>query len=545
MAAPSYTTDLATINLAQDTGTWSEMDDWGGGGTRYTDETDYYIQGGNCTSQIATKTGANSITSLIVDYGSDLAGSFTPGETCVFMWHVFLPANALDTFANGGTRLIVGADEAVFDAWKTGGNDFGRNPYGGWQNVAVDPSVTSDYQDDGAVGNGGVYRWFGGGVYLLAGIGKGAPHGVDAIRYGRGDLIVTQGDLGNGYATFVGMAAENDDPNLRWGLFQAQAGSYLWKGLMSLGTATTAVDFRDSNRNITIDDTPRAYSDFNKIEINHNDSNIEWIGINITAVNAIGLSIGDFEVFDDPTILIDTCVFTDMNIFVFGSTATDAVVQQTTFRRCGQVTQGNTSFDGCIFDESVAAVSLLASDIDLIDDCDFYSDGSNHSIELDENHAGGSYTLSGCTWTDYAVSDGDTGNECIFNDSTGHVNVSVGAGQLPTVRNGLGATTTVSASVPIYIIVKDTDGDPIQDVQTAIYKISDRTQIVNQDTDIDGEVDTSYTESTPESVEVRCRKASAGATKYKNYSSLQTIATTTGLSLSVTMIEDPNNNATT
>ena len=544
MAAPSYTTDLQTINLAEDTGTWDELSDWGGGGTRYTDETDFYIQGSYCTSQICTKSGATALTSLIVDYGSDLAGSFTPGETCVFMWQVFLPANAPDTFANGGLRLVVAADVNVFDAWKVGGNDFGRNPYGGWQNVAVDPSFTPDYLDDGAVGNGGVYRWFGSGLYLLAGIGKGAPHGVDAIRYGRGDLRTIQGDLGNGYATFVGMAAANDTQTARWGLFQAVAGGYLWKGLMSLGTAAAAVDFRDSNRNITIDDNPRTYSDFNKIEINHNDSNIEWTGINITAVNASGLSVGDFEVFDDPTILIDTCVFTDMNTFVFDSTATDAAVLQTTFRRCGQVTQGNTSFDGCIFDESDADVSLLASDIDLIDNCDFFSDGLNHALELDENHAGGSYTLSGCTFTDYAVSDGSTGNECIFNDSTGHVNISVGAGQLPTVRNGLGATTTVSASVPIFIIVKDTDGDPIQDVQVGVYKISDRTQIVNQDTDIDGEVDTSYTESTPESVEVRCRKASAGATKYKNYSSLQTIATTTGLSLSVTMIEDPNNNAT-
>ena len=713
MAAPSYATDLQTINLAEDTGTWSELDDWSGGGTRYTDETDYYIQGTYCTSQICTKTGAQAITSLIVDYGSDLSASFTSGITCVFMWHVFLPANALDTFANGGLRLVVGADEADFDAWKVGGKDFGRNPYGGWQNVAVDPSFTPDYQDDGAVGNAGVYRWFGSGIYLLAAIGKGAPHGVDAIRYGRGDLKVTEGaadellldsysesnwsnteqisgyygskgkgqsfttgsdpgvflkssfyvtktgsptgtiysklyladgthepdgaavatsartastltagisvqdfdftdgyqflanteyvitieydvddgsanrfDVGNDtsspthagvynnlstalgtwntnsswefifyvyasdpvngdFATFAEMATANDVGTARWGLFQEEGVGYLWKGLMSLGITATAVDFRDSNVNITIDDTPRTYASFNRIEINHASSIVKWTGISITAVNAAGLSIGQFEVIADATIVFDTCAFTDMSTFVFHATSTSSTVDDCTFRRCGQVTQGLTSFDGCIFEESPAAVSLLASDIDKIDNCDFFSDGSNHALELDSNHAGNSYTLSGCTFTDYASSDGSTGNECIYNNSGGAVTISVGTGQLPTVRNGSGATTTVSASVPIYIIVSDTDGDPISDVQVGIYKTSDRSELVNQDTDVNGEVDTSYTATTPVAVEVRCRKASSGATKYKNYSSLQTIATTTGLSLSVTMIEDPNNNATT
>jgi hypothetical protein len=714
MPTPSYTTDLQTINLAQDTGTWDELDDWAGGGTIYTDETDYYIQGGNCSSQLATKTGAQDETSLVVDYGSDLSSSFTAGITCVFMWHVFLPANALDTFDNGGLRLAVGADLTEFDAWKVGGKDFGRNPYGGWQNVAVDPSNTPDYQDDGAVGNGGVYRWFGSGVYLLSAISKGAPHGVDAIRYGRGELEVTEGeadvvvldsysesnwsnteqisgfygskgkgqsfttgsnpgvfvkssfyvsktgsptgtiysrlyladdtnepdgaavatsardattltagitvqdfdftdgyqflanteyvitieydvdggsanrfDVGNDtsspthagvynnlstalgtwntnsswdiifyvyeadavsgdFAIFSGIATANDISTARWGLFQEEGTGYLWKGLMSLGISATAVDFRDSNVNITIDDTPGTYVSFNRIEINHASSNVKWTGIAITAVNASGLSIGQFEVIDDAKIGFDTCTFTDMSTFVFHATSTIATVDNCTFRRCGQITQGLTSFDGCIFEESPATVSLLASDIDKIDNCDFYSDGLNHAIELTSAHAGNSYTLIGCSFTGYASSDGTTGNECIYNNSGGAVTISVGTGQLPTIRNEPGSSTTVSASVPLYIIVKDEGGNPIQDVWVGIYKTSDRTEIKNQETDIDGEVDTGYTQSTPEEVEVRCRKASSSDDpRYKNYSSIQTIATTTGLALSVTMQEDPNNNATT
>jgi hypothetical protein len=481
MAAPSYTTDLLTINLAQDTGSWDELDDWAGGGTIYTDETDYYIQGGNCSSQLATKTGAQDETSLIVDYGSDLSSSFTAGETCVFMWHVFLPANALDTFANGGTRLIVGADIVEFDAWKTGGKDFGRNPYGGWQNVAVDPSFTPDYQDDGAVGNGGVYRWFGGGVYLLAAISKGAPHGVDAIRYGRGDLIVTLGEGGN-YSTFVGMAAENDDPDLRWGLFQEQAGGYLWKGLISLGTATTFVQFVDSNRNITIDDTPRTYASFNRIEINHNNSIVSWTGINITALNPDGLSIGELEVTADVDLTFDTCVFTDMGIFTFDSTASSQNLLSSTWRRCEQVTQGLATFDNCIFEGSDSTNSLYVSYLESITDCAFFSDGSNHAMELDSNHAGGSFTLLNCTYTDYAESDGSTGNECIYNNSGGHVTINVSGGDVPTIRNGAGSTTTVIASIVWSFEIKNASNEIVAGSEFRIYNSGTQTQVFGVET---------------------------------------------------------------
>jgi hypothetical protein len=167
-------------------------------------------------------------------------------------------------------------------------------------------------------------------------------------------------------------------------------------------------------------------------------------------------------------------------------------------------------------------------------------------MELNASMAGNSYTMSGCSFVGYAGSDGDTGNEAIYNNTGGTVTIGVGTGQIPTVHDDGTSTTIITASVPLYIIVKDTDGVPIQNVWVGIYKTSDRTEIENQETDVNGEVDTGYTASTPEEVEVRCRKASSGdSPRYINYSSIQTIATTIGLTLSVTMQEDPNNNATT
>jgi hypothetical protein len=533
LTAPSYTTDLTPINNGE-SGTWVEMTGWANGGTPQVNTTEWYIQGGGCVT--ATMNNKTLIQSIAFDNTSNITFST---DDCFFMWQVCLASNVPNTFANGGIRAVVGSQQGNFNAWKTGGSDYSPNPYGGWKNVAVDPTYTADY----TVGSpeSGNYRFFGSGLLPTAAVQKGEMHCVDILTYGRGDLLVEYGDAGNGYATFSGMAANNDNSSNRWGLFQEIDGGYLWKGLMSIGTSTNAVDFRDSNVNIFIDDTPRTYANFNTIDITNASSNVEWTGVNITTLNPSGLSIGRLTMTDDASVTIDTCTFTDMGTFVFDANAT---IVDTTFRRCGQVTQAGADIDDCILDESDAAVSILCDNPNNIDNCAFVSDGSNHGLELTTACAGNSYTLTGCTWANYASVDGDTGNECIYNNSAGAVTLSVGTAAVPTIRNGGGASTTVNSSVTLYIIVKDEDGDPIQNVQTAVYKTSDRSQIVNQDTDINGEVDTSYSGTTPVEVEVRCRKGSSGATKYVFYSSIQTIATTTGLSMSITLEEDPNNNAT-
>jgi hypothetical protein len=105
-----------------------------------------------------------------------------------------------------------------------------------------------------------------------------------------------------------------------------------------------------------------------------------------------------------------------------------------------------------------------------------------------------------------------------------------------------GDTVTISSSVTVTITVKDEDGNLIDGVRTGVFKTSDKTEIMNEDT-VSGVATENYTGSTPVEVEVRCRKASSGSTKYKNYSSIQTIDSN-GLTLSVRMVEDPNNNAT-
>lgn len=534
MAAPSYTTDLTDVTPTDGSGTWTELTGYSQGGAPV-QETDFYIQGTGCVSAPPNrKTGSHSIA---FDNTTNIT---VPAGECFFIWHVLWASNGMNTYASNGLGIAIGSAAGTFYVWQYGGSDVSPNPMGGWKNVAVDPTATQDSSSGTPTG----WRFIAGVANITVSIAKGNLHACDMIRYGRGEVILTDGDSSNGYATFAGLASQNDSFTNQWGLFQAIAGAYLWKGLMSLGSASTSVDFRDSNKSISVDDTPKTYAAFNKIEVNNASSNVEWTGISITAIQDAGLGVdaglspGNFEMVDNATVDFDTCTFTDMGTFIFQSNATLSAV---TFRRCSQVTQGGATISDSIFEESPAAVSLLASSPTAVTNCSFVSDGSNHAMELTAACAGNTYTVSGCSFSGYATSDGSTGNEVIYNNSGGAVTLNLsGVTGSVTVRNGTGASTTVNSSVSVSLTVKDASQAVISGARVGVYtNDASRTEIINTSTNASGIATGSWSGATPQSVEVRVRYSPSGSTRYIAFSQIATI-TGSGLTLDVTLQEDPN-----
>jgi len=463
MTAPSYTTDLATIVLCETGDTFEEFTGYILGDNAAL-ETDWYLQGSSCASDEANgKTGVGH--SIGFDYGSNI--TFATGD-CIFAWMMCMAPNGMDTFANGGYRILAGSGIGDFDGWKVGGSNFGRNPYGGWTNVAVDPTFTPDY----TTGTPTALRHFAVAFNLVSAISKGRPNNMDAVRYGRGDFIVEYGELTLGYATVTGMATANDGSSARWGLMQGVGETFLWKGLWTLGTSTNAVDFRDSNRNINVDDTPRTFAAFNRIEVNNASSRVDWTAINITAPNSSisgsVLARGEFEAIDDADINKDTCVFTDMSTFKYQSNST---IVSTTWRRCGIVTQDDATVTSCIFDGSANTHALLATNPSVITDTNFISGGSGHAMRCDQT---GTYTWSntdsGYTGTrgSNLVSSTGSADAMFYNNSGGLITLNIsGSGQQPSVRNGAGATTQVNADVNV------TFSNMRDNTEVRIYKTSD------------------------------------------------------------------------
>lgn len=471
----TYSTDLTTLTTAE-SGTWTEFaSPYTGGGTPAAN-TEGYIQGTGSYSQTTGKATGLTI-SCVFDYGSGY--SFAANEVA-FIWAFYANGVNLETYANSGWRIGIGSGTGTWDWFRVGGSDYGRNPYGGWTNFAIDPTATESGVIGG--GNGGTYRYFGSVPYTLAEITKGEPSAVDAIRAGRGIISVT----GTG-GSFAELASYNDynaggtPPGTsstsvdtgrhRLGLFQEAGGTYLWKGLLSIGTTASSVTFSDSNETIIIDDCPHTYPGFNKIEIRNASSTATLTNVTILSTATTVNGVGWFEMIDNATTTLNGCSFNNMGTFVFLSNGT---LTACNFNGCGQITAGGATISDCAINNATSATALLAGAADFanITGNQFVSDGSNHAVEINAVGAG---TLAwDNTLTSYVtgvsgtnVTTTSTGNEAIYlnftSAATFTINVATGA-TVPSVRKGTGFTgqvNVVAGAVSVTITAATTAGSPI------------------------------------------------------------------------------------
>lgn len=392
------------------------------------------IQGTQHASGAQRNTGTGS---LVADRPTGI--SLAAGEA-FFFWANFLQARAINTFASDGLVGFVGTGTGAYYRWTIGGSDFGRNPYGGYANYVIDPTITTGRTPQGSPGT--TYTHVGFGCDVITAIAKGSPFNLDVIYYGRGEAIVT----GSGPdGTFGGLAAVNDDNANRWGLFQEQFGSYLWKGLLSLGTSAASVSFTDSNQAIFIDDIRVVSSGFNRIEVNNTSSSVSWTNINISSLGTVAR--GQFEMIDAASVTMDTCVFTDMDTFVFnGGTSTG-----TTWRRCRAVTQAGATFTDCLFEDtdSGATESLVADDLSLVTDSSFNrASGTVNAVFIDNITADATIPWSNNSLTGYGS---QTAGNGISSTAGGAIRLRFTSGT-PTITI---AVTGSEATIPTVEIVND------------------------------------------------------------------------------------------
>jgi hypothetical protein len=441
MTVPSYTEDLTDIATGDEGSGWVELSGTdqdskvynAQGAPAYGDNEYPYIQGSYAVTQDCTKNA--SVGSLAYNAG----GITVPTDGAVFVWHNFSSPFAFGTYAQGGFRIVLGSGLSDFDVWYVGGNDKDSYPYGGFVNHVVNPTVT---RDNWAGTHTGTINYVGSAVYVLSGPGKGEPHQVDAMRYGRGSAIFEHGQSGN-YCTIAGFAAVNDNQSYRWGLISVIPGGYLWKGRMQLGSASNPVYFTDSNKTIFIQWTPKVTANFNTIEVLNASSEIYITGFTFQCLDTTTASKGRWITTDDALVVLDSCTFIDMSTFAFDSN-TD--IDDCTWRRCGQITQNGASFNGCLFSNMTDGVSLVVDNPDNIDNCTFISDGLNHAIELTSACAGNSYTLTNFIVSGYATSDGSTGNEVIYNNSGGSVTINIDGGSGVSAISIRGGNVTLVAN---------------------------------------------------------------------------------------------------
>ena len=457
MAVPSYTTDLATLNLG--TGTWLELTGAASGSAPTENDTDNFIAGIDSTTEAVRNSGLSSMTAPAN------TTTIASGDA-VFMWLYFASMPAMDTFANAGYSVAIGDGLGDYYKWAVFGNN--TKPYGGWVSVAVDPATT----DRTTIGTpSGVWTYFGSVINLLVGISKGNAFANDFQRQGR-SLIVTAGDAVTP-GTFSGAATENDYNDItngynRWGLFAEIDGGYSQKGLFQMGSAATAVYFEDSNKNIVIEDTFQCAAGFNEFEILNTSSTVIWTGIQISALGTV--APGLFNVTDNATVTIDGCTFNDMGAFTFNNGTNSNTVDGTIFRRCGLITTTGAPFDSCKFDSLTGAIGVTTpspADAASITNSEFISDGTGNGLEITGTAA--NMTLSGIDFTGYSTTV-DADKAIFVNIATGTMTINISGGSGVTADSHVrtaGATVIVSADTTItFTGMKD-------NTEVRIYKTSD------------------------------------------------------------------------
>ena len=460
MTVPSYTSDLSSGLLDEcntDTGYveptatgWAQLN------AETFGETDLFIQGTTCISATC-KTGVGATM-------YDATSVTIPTDGAFLVWVYWAAPNSLDIESNGGIRTIIATTTADFYSWIHGGKD--TYTYGGWINLATNPTVTPDYN----IGSGlTTNRYFGWAYNALAVPGKGNPYCVDVMRYGRCEARFEHGSTTDGYCTFAGFAAINDDINARWGLIQSVPGGYLWKGLITLGYGTTGCDFRDSNKQILIDNTKKVTKNFNRINVEKSTTRVDFTAISIQALGST--SRGNFEMVDNADVNFESCTFTDMGTFVFQSNAT---VNDTIFRRCSTVGVGGGLFNGCTFTNSIASAAITASspaNAAKVTNASFVSSGTGHGIEITGTAA--NMTLTNVDFVGYAASDGSSGNEAVYvNITGGSMNLTVDGGTTPSVRTAGASVTVVAGAVSATVTVTDTSGIELENVRVLAYAIT-------------------------------------------------------------------------
>jgi hypothetical protein len=481
MAAPSYTEDLTDFALAETAegtgGTyWDEPGTgtgWETGGTE-TFDTDYpLIQGSYACTQQATKASIGGLIANNPLGGTPGAAVTVPTDGAFFVWQFFASGAGLDTEANGGFRVICGNSFSAFYGYKVGGSTSDFYPYGGWQNHAVNPdSVSADY----TVGTpSGSWSHVGAAYNSTIAIGKGNVHGVDAIRYGRGSSIFTQGDVTpNGPCTFSGFVAADETSSTRWGLARTVPGGYLWQGRMQLGTSGTAVYFVDQNKSITWARTPKVSANFNLIEVNNASSQVDWTNVVHRCLSTV--SPTRILVNADADLNWDLCQFYNMGTITFGGTT--GYCTNAKFQGCGQITPKGTDLSGGdvsgyegTADTGAVNWDVATSTSGLLDDMSFTKGtAATHAMEFDATNSPTTINLVGHSYSGYGAT-GSTSATILIRRTSGTVTINVSGGNTPTYKS-LGATVNVVSSTTVTLTglvantevrVYDTSDDSVVD----------------------------------------------------------------------------------
>ena len=459
---------------------------------------------------------------------------------------------------------------------------------GGWYHAVLDLTVGALVPSIGSISaSGGITR-----VGYLGNISASKGEDflqncyLDAIRTVTGAAVRFTGGTSGDPFGFADMAVAD---TASYGIVRNIAGATIIEGGFEVGNASANAYTEDSLLSVTFTDftinngtggnsvEAAVQSDFYTITANTGGvgfvtsiiwNNLTFSGAPLTPANiAFGNLVAGRDVCDltgctfinfesillpDNNSAIDDCTFLNLtDTLVPGDNSTNVGVtfNATKFvsisgfvggsggavmQDCTIVNQDNTGASGYMF---------LADGGDQFVRCDFtLGSGLGGAIGI---FVAGTYTFEGNTFSGYGGTPGSnltpnsgSSTAAIVNLSGGLVTLNItGGGDVPSVRNGGGATTVVNLSVPVTVTVQDSEGNPIQGAKVFLETTPGGTDLFTYGiTDASGQVTTTYGGTTPQDVVGYVAKGTASPV-YKRANINDTISST-GLATTITMVLD-------
>jgi len=517
----------ANLTLASDADTATSQGTWSGnsGGA----DTEVKIQGnGSYTWQVG-KNGRDSC-SFTPTTNLDMSAAGTH-----FYWWA---QNAVAAFMEPKTevaddpgytlRLTDGSGNYV--EWYVAGND----TWGGeWRCFVIDVNDTTDiYVSSGTLqlNDIDVITWAvdlsnSGNIRIID------NQWNDVCRFGTG-LKATGTDF-----DLTDIANDDELPANRYGILEIKDGVLFCQGQLQIGdgattTTLTSADevlvFKDRNAN----GSGMVASGFYKLLFTGSGltADIDGLvakGAGTTDTTRFILDADDTDITSD--IAGSTFIRASAVTFAAGDSITNSV-----FNNCGQVVPSTATFANNTLSNYVGAEGgalLFPTDDTNISDLIFLN--NDDGVEYDASSDSTTPTFNNFNFDDVG------GNYDVNNTSGGAETISIvntPTGGANSYNPG-GSTVTFSADVALVITVVDTGGAAVVAAQTAIYKVSDDTELMNKDTIAGGIAQTTYNYAGETPVYIRVRKSSTGDTRYKNAFAGGTI-TGDGLNVRITLTEE-------
>lgn len=549
--ADSLTTDTAG-------GAWAEL----GGGTISLNPDVYLYGSASIGSKYASKSGFTYFTATTaLDFTTTTGTEF--GQY-IYFWVNIQSASAFQTLVNDGFHLVVGSDTSNYYKFPIAGSDDANGWAGGWKMFVCDVTLgqTVGTPVDSAIDTFGVW--------------------IDTIVSVRADSIFlsqiacakglkVEGTSSTMYDDII--AWTEDYANRAAGMFQSRGQTYFSLGSLTLhsDTANTIVSASGNNveyeksefHNGTIWTTTYpttanliSTTDTGGNTVSMTDTNVGLSGNSVNKVKIDSTSgtlydkIGGYVKWLSTLVANATDSFSGV-VFSLYDARTLGTEDYTncTLDGSSKLTVGATSsFSNNIINGTSGVSSLSVATLEYAPSNTFNSSGSNHAVELTTIGDGTmDWTClttgfdSGATGS--PVTPTSTGNEDIYiTATTGTVTISVSTGStIPSIRSAGATVNVVAGQVTTLITVRDIDTQAVIVGARVFLEGSggalDGVTIFNTITDVNGQVSDTRSIAADQLVVGRVRM-STSSPYYKTVPISETISSTAGLTLNVSMIRD-------